>query len=291
MIWVTFNPWAVYCECLSSFIWKEGEGQTQIEEHFPEALAWGVFIRRFQPEEFSSAGDFGLRSFGHLAISTWAEISDISGRELRIFQRGTGRGGKGRGGVNGFKYCLVKVKWRSSRGTCAVCHPEILFPNKQAEHIDFQLFYVDDFGSLIPTFSVNLKINTHSGDCVLGACTPMVIAYFHSWGESEYTKTNSTARTMAKNIAQNIINLSSISTYHRKKCILSNFTWARVKIQSKWVVFPRKEIDRHGFYHIPCNRRVSGSRRPLHFILSSLWPTQCRLETQVEGAEHVSFFM
>ena len=41
--------------------------------------------------------------------------------------------------VNGFKYCLVKVKWRSSRGTCAVCHSEILFLNKRAEQdIDFR---------------------------------------------------------------------------------------------------------------------------------------------------------
>ena len=45
--------------------------------------------------------------------------------------------GRGRGwSANGFKYCLVEVKWRSSRGTCAVCHPEILFLNKRAEHID-----------------------------------------------------------------------------------------------------------------------------------------------------------
>ena len=26
-------------------------------------------------------------------------------------------------------------------------------------------------------------------------------------------------------------------------------------------------------------------------LTGSLWPTQCRLETQVEGAEHVNFFM
>ena len=58
-------------------------------------------------------------------------------------------------------------------------------------------------------------------------------------------------------------------------------------IQPKWVVSPENEIDRHGFYHIPIDK----SRRPLHFILSSLWPTQCRLETQVEGAEHVNIFM
>ena len=54
-------------------------------------------------------------------------------------KRGGGGGGKGRGrGVNGFKYCLVKVKWRSSRGTCVVCHSEILSLNKRAEHIDFR---------------------------------------------------------------------------------------------------------------------------------------------------------
>ena len=39
----------------------EGEGRgKKIEEHFPEASAWGVFVRRFRPDEFSSAGDFGL---------------------------------------------------------------------------------------------------------------------------------------------------------------------------------------------------------------------------------------
>ena len=29
-------------------------------------------------------------------------------------------------------YCLVKLKWRSSRGTCAVCHPKILFRKKNS---------------------------------------------------------------------------------------------------------------------------------------------------------------
>ena len=71
-------------------------------------------FQRLRPEEFSSGdfdlrsfrqpGDFGLRSFCQLAISTWAEISAFS-RE--------GRGGVGKGegrGVNGFEYCLVKVK-------------------------------------------------------------------------------------------------------------------------------------------------------------------------------------
>ena len=104
----------------------KGEGQKKMRKTF----------QRFRPEEFSS-GDFGLKSFCQLAILTWAEISDISGQKLCIFQRGVEGGGKGEG-VNGFKYCLVKVKWRSSRGTCAVCHPEILFLNKRAEHIDFR---------------------------------------------------------------------------------------------------------------------------------------------------------
>ena len=48
-------------------------------------------LRRLRPEEFSS-GDFGLRSFRQPEISAWAEISDISARKLRIFQRGAGRG-------------------------------------------------------------------------------------------------------------------------------------------------------------------------------------------------------
>ena len=35
----------------------EGEGKARkIEEHFPEASARGVFVRRFRPEEFSSDG-------------------------------------------------------------------------------------------------------------------------------------------------------------------------------------------------------------------------------------------
>ena len=65
--------------------------------------------------------------------------SPISPTEYSAFSR-EGRGGdrRGRGrGVNGFRYCLVKVKWRSSRGTCDVCHSEILFLNKRAGHIDF----------------------------------------------------------------------------------------------------------------------------------------------------------
>ena len=66
---------------------------------------------------------------------------------------------EGRGLTGLGKSSLVKVKWRSSRGTCAVCHPEILFLNKRAEHIDFQLFYADDFVSLIPIVSVISKIN------------------------------------------------------------------------------------------------------------------------------------
>ena len=46
---------------------------------------WNTF-QRLRPEEFSSR-DFGMRSFRRPEISAWAEISDISGRKLRIFQR------------------------------------------------------------------------------------------------------------------------------------------------------------------------------------------------------------
>ena len=132
-------PWAVYCEGPPSFIWRKGRGKQNwgtlsrgfgLRSFRPEISAWGVYVgRRFRPEEFLSAAG---------AISTWAEISDISGRKLRIFERGGEGVGRGGGGGNGFKYFLVKVKWRSSRGTCAVCHPEILFLNKRAEHIDFR---------------------------------------------------------------------------------------------------------------------------------------------------------
>ena len=66
-------------------------------------------FQSLRPEEFSSGG-FGLRSFRRPVISVWADISDISDRNFRIFQRRAGRGGKRRGQVvNGFKYCLVKV--------------------------------------------------------------------------------------------------------------------------------------------------------------------------------------
>ena len=57
-------------------------------------------FQRLRPEEFSS-GDFGLRSFRRPKISAWAEISDISGRKLRIFQRGAGRRGREGGGEGG----------------------------------------------------------------------------------------------------------------------------------------------------------------------------------------------
>ena len=68
-------------------------------------------FQSLRPEEFSS-GDFGLRSFRppeisacfcQLAISTWAEISDISGRKLHIFQmggEGVRRGGAGLTGLS-----------------------------------------------------------------------------------------------------------------------------------------------------------------------------------------------
>ena len=98
------------------------------------------------------------------------------GRNLRYLRPKTPhfpeRGGEGDGRELTELSSLVKVKWRSSRGTCAVCHPEKLFLNKRAEHIDFHLFYVDDFVSLISIVSVISKINTHSCDCALGACTP-----------------------------------------------------------------------------------------------------------------------
>ena len=71
----------------------EGKGQKKLRNT----------IQRLRPKEFSS-GDFGLRSFRWPEIWAWAEISDISGRKLRIFQRGAGRGWEGeKRGVNGFK--------------------------------------------------------------------------------------------------------------------------------------------------------------------------------------------
>ena len=67
---VIIPDWAVYCDRPTQLYLKgrgrvEGEGEDEgrgnkIEEHFPEASACGAFDRRIRPEEFSSAGDFGL---------------------------------------------------------------------------------------------------------------------------------------------------------------------------------------------------------------------------------------
>ena len=88
------------------------EGQTKLRNTFQ--MLW--------PEEFSS-GDFGLRSFRrrYRRFRPGPE-SPISPAENSAFSREEWeRGGKGKGrGVIGFKYCLAKKKWRSSRGTCAV---------------------------------------------------------------------------------------------------------------------------------------------------------------------------
>ena len=71
-----------------------------------------------------------------------------------------GEGGRGRGGrgVNGF----------------TLAHP-VFFGNPGRRCRTCQLFYVDDFGNLIPivnTHSVFFpKINTHSGDCALSNST------------------------------------------------------------------------------------------------------------------------
>ena len=55
-----------------------------------------------QQQHFPTTTDFGLRSFRWPEILAWVEIS---GRKLRIFQRGgeewEGDGGGGEGGVNG----------------------------------------------------------------------------------------------------------------------------------------------------------------------------------------------
>ena len=41
----------------------EGQGAKKIEEHFPEASARGVFVRRFRHDEFSSGGRFRPEEF------------------------------------------------------------------------------------------------------------------------------------------------------------------------------------------------------------------------------------
>ena len=70
---------------LSSFLWRP----TQL--YLKGARGRGTktltnTLQRLRSEEFSSR-DFGLRSFRRPEISAWAEIPDISGRKLRIFQR------------------------------------------------------------------------------------------------------------------------------------------------------------------------------------------------------------
>ena len=55
-----------------------------------------VFVRRFWPEEFSSAGDFGL------GRNLWPKTPHLPEKN------GEGWEGEGRV-VNGFKYCLVKA--------------------------------------------------------------------------------------------------------------------------------------------------------------------------------------
>ena len=86
-----FYPWAVYCEGPPSFIWSVGvmgEGQNnwgkKIEEHFPEASAWGIFVRRFRPEEFSSTWDFGLGRTGCFYCDTITQL-DITIKIVFIF--------------------------------------------------------------------------------------------------------------------------------------------------------------------------------------------------------------
>ena len=102
---------------LSSLLWRptqlylkgrgEGRGKKNwgtlsrgfgLRSFRPEISAWGVFVgRRFRPEEFLSAGDFDLgRNLLYLRPKT------------PHFQRGREGVRRGGGGVNGFKYCLVK---------------------------------------------------------------------------------------------------------------------------------------------------------------------------------------
>ena len=123
---------------LSSLLWRPTqlylkEMGKKIEEHFPEASAWGVFVRRFRPEEFSSTGDFGL---GRNFRPKTPHFPERGGEGV-----GRGGGGRGRGGrgVNGF----------------TLAHP-VLFGNSGRRCRTCQLFYVDDFGNLIPI------VNTHS---------------------------------------------------------------------------------------------------------------------------------
>ena len=93
IIIIIYYPWAVYCEGPPSFIWRgkgrrEEEGQTN----------WGTHFQRLRPEEFSS-WDFGLRSFGQLVISTWAEIMcPVKFNKAGPWEGGGEGGGEGRGG-------------------------------------------------------------------------------------------------------------------------------------------------------------------------------------------------
>ena len=124
----TFRPF----ESKKSYPWTtlRGRGGAKIiEEHFPEASAWGVFVRRFWPAEFLSAGDFGLRSFCQLAISTWVEIlCPVKFNKVGPWGGGWEEAGRGRGGqnLNGIQKKLFSNLinlvhcWRPLKTTCCI---------------------------------------------------------------------------------------------------------------------------------------------------------------------------
>ena len=110
---------------LSSLLWRptqlylfeeEGEGQKKLRNTF---------------QSFSSR-DYDLRSFRWPEISAWAEISDISGRKLRIFQR----------------QCWAQGRWRGEGGGGGGEEDRIWM--KFEKNIYFQIWYLNS-GPLLAT--------------------------------------------------------------------------------------------------------------------------------------------
>ena len=89
-------PWVVYCDRPTQLYLKgrgergRGEAKKIVVEHFPEASAWGVFVRRFRrrfrPEEFSLAGDLLWRSTLGIRIRIRIRIRILIYRFFKILR-------------------------------------------------------------------------------------------------------------------------------------------------------------------------------------------------------------
>ena len=72
---ISYYPWAVYCDRPTQLYLKgRGRGKKIVVRHFPEASAWGVFVRIEIPAEISGWGVFFGRRFTVKAHSTNTNI-------------------------------------------------------------------------------------------------------------------------------------------------------------------------------------------------------------------------